>query len=155
MDLLKSRRGGHREGLYLGLLVIALTGIGCGGERRVVSQVAPYSQMIGHVYRVADGLEALGIQDSWDGRDGAAYVSLSISEPPYRGSEVSFRRPVAKGLAFTIVSAEMLDTILDDSYYYVVEFEQPLEPGLPVHVRPSRFGSDDGRLNPKYFELVK
>ncbi len=67
-----------------------------------------------------------------------------------------FRQPVVRGQEFRIVAAGLQDTVWDDTYYYVVEFNPPLEPKLPVHLRlRGELVSDGVRLNPMYFEPVQ
>jgi len=142
-----------RFSLSITLLLLALF-LGCNGEHRDVSNVAPYSTVIGHTFRVVGAIEALAIRPF--GADAPAYIALWAAEPPYSGPEVAFRRPVSRGTLFKIVRADLNDTILDDTYSYVVEFSPPIEPSLPTHLRLRQpFGTADGTLNPQYFERIK
>lgn len=136
-------------------LVTVVALLGCTGNRRDISHLAPYSEKIGHTYKVVGAVEALGIELATDGQDGPAYIMLARSEPPYKGSEIAFRRPVKTGESFRVIAAEVLDTVLDDTYYYVVEFDRPIEPELRIHLNLRRFDSESGDLNPEYFERVK
>lgn len=127
---------------------------GCHGERRDVSGIAPYNQMIGQKFRVVGAVEALAIRLFGD--DGPSYLSLHSAEPPYTGDEIMFRQPVARGQEFRIVAAGLQDTVWDDTYYYVVEFNPPLEPKLAVHLRlRGELVAGAARLNPRYFEPVR
>lgn len=140
--------------LAVALLCVAILPC-CTGVQRDLSNTAPYSEMVGRIYRVVGAVEGLAIRPF--GANDPAYISLWPTEPnKYTGTEIVFRRPIAAGAKFKIVGAEVNDTIADDSYFYVVEFESPIDPQLPVRLNLYEpFGGKNGSLNPQYFERVE
>lgn len=138
--------------VLLGLGTIA--SLGCNGVQRDVSKSAPYDRLIGKQYEVVGSVEGIAIRPY--GANDPAYISISSTEPNrYSGSEVVFRRDIARGTRFKIVAAGLNDTMLDDTYFFVIEFQQPLDPKLPVHLRlRGDLGEPDGRLNPRLFKEI-
>lgn len=138
--------------VLLGLGTIA--SLGCNGVQRDVSKSAPYDRLIGKQYEVVGSVEGIAIRPY--GANDPAYISVSSTEPNrYTGSEVVFRRDIARGTRFKIVAAGLNDTMLDDTYFFVIEFQQPLDPKLPVHLRlRGDLGEPDGRLNPRLFKEI-
>lgn len=154
--LLRSTRDTQRATALSGLLLMVtlLCAVGCGGKRRDISDVAPYSEMLGRIYRVVGNVEALAIIPQ--GADEPEYLSLFAMHPPYAGPEVAFRKPIARGATFRISKAEVMDTVLDDSYYYLIEFQGTDVQALPVHLRlRSEFRVGAAGLNSEYFERVR
>lgn len=101
--------------LLLGFAVIGC--LGCNGVQRDVSRVAPFAGLIGQQYQVVGPIEGIAIRPF--GANDPAYISLSSTEPNrYTGSEIVFRRDIARGARFKIVGASLNDTMLDDTYFF-------------------------------------
>ena len=148
----RRHRSQRRSCLAVALACLTLFS-GCNGVRRDVSHSAPYAARVGETYRVTGGVEGLAIRPF--GANDPAYILLLRAPNTYTGTEVKFRRPVAVGAEFKIIAAEVNDTILDDTYYYVVQFNSPLDPHLPVHLPlDGDLTAGEGKLNPQYFQLV-
>ena len=138
------------------LLMSASLVFGCT-ERRDISGVAPYSDMIGRTYKIVGAVNGLGVKPLKSNVP-PEYVHLEPLVRGYSGPEIAFTRLVPNGRTFRIVSAWIFDTPIDDQIYYVVEFDErdTFDPHLPV-----RLGLDggneagEGRLNPQYYERVK
>lgn len=86
---------------------------------KIHDQLLPHT--INNVQRyvpIPDGLaDALSTIRPFGAND-PAYISLSSTEPNrYTGSEIVFRRDIARGARFKIVGASLNDTMLDDTYF--------------------------------------
>jgi hypothetical protein len=63
---------------------------------------------------------------------------------------------VDRGQTFRVVSAVLLDGAIDDTYFFVVQFDNPLDPTLPVHLPLNAdIATPDGKLNPMYFQPLR
>jgi hypothetical protein len=146
-------RGSLSVSAVVALLVLTA---GCS-ERRDISRVAPFSEMIGHSYRIVGDVDGQGVKPLLADVP-PDYVLLEPRFPGYTGPEIAFTRPVPRGQVFRIAGAWMFDTLIDDTRYYVVEFEQQdaLGPRVPVHL-PLRGGNEsaNGELNPQYYQRVR
>jgi hypothetical protein len=131
----------------LAAICVALP-LGCG-ERRDLGRVSPYSELVGHTYRVVGDLNSLGVKPLKSDVP-PEYVMLQPRDHGYTGPEIAFTRPVPRGSTFRIREAWIYDTLLDDTIYYVVVFNEigVVEQGLPVRIPLSGGNeSSDGRLN--------
>lgn len=140
--------------VFAGLLFGLAASVGCGSEFRDVSQQPPYSQTISQTYRVTGDIEALAIR--MPGDQNPSFLSLKRFTEPYRAPEIAFRRSVEKGQTFKVSQVLLLDTVLDDTYYYVLQFDRSLDPTLPVYLPlNTELTTDDGKLSSDYFQIQR
>lgn len=140
---------------FLVAICVALP-LGCS-ERRDLGRVSPYSELVGHTYRVVGDLNSLGVKPLKSDVP-PEYVMLQPRDRGYTGPEIAFTRPVPRGSTFRVREAWMYDTLLDDTLYYVVVFNEigVVEQGLPVHIPLSGGNeSNNGTLNPRFYERVQ
>jgi hypothetical protein len=114
----------------------------------------PYANIIGKEYRVVGEVDAYGIYEDLDHKK-VAYITL-ISGVGIAGSEVAFRKRIAKGQNFEILSAWQENRLLGSDIYYLVSISNSELPrGIQVRLELSRGNEmENGEINPRLYEKL-
>jgi len=129
---------------------------GCANSAAVdLTQMSPYTQIVGTEYRVIEAVDAYGIYEDID-RKVISYIEL-IPGVGISGPEVAFKRRIDKGQIIKVLSAWRERTSLSGDVYYVVALrDADLPRDIQVRIELSRGNEGVGaELNQRVYERIK
>jgi hypothetical protein len=143
-----------RRGCALCLLLVITFGA-C--DKRSVDDLTlkkPYANVIGTEYRIVGEVDAYGIYEDLNHKT-VSYITL-ISGVGIAGPEVAFKRRIAEGRNFEILSAWRENKLLGSDIYYLVSIpNSELPQGIQIRLELSRGnGMENGEINPRLYEKL-